>query len=253
MRPDDPRPIGFFELLFMSVWLGIWTLGVSVIQNLSITGSLPIVGIFLFTHGGAEVFVLSSLSRRLRTSAESSTDPPKLELDHAGLRARWVEGNGRVSVFIVAALIGLVVHGMLIGSASMAVSSTTSPGGVVIGLAAIGVWIFTGVRWGRGVFAHLRTRRVVELDADLDRVRITRGEEVVELPLVGFRVQSDGSALVFGTGERAWLGECAPGDSRDEMLEMLELMASRAVHPDTVEVPEPLRRLRQGEFGSPAE
>lgn len=213
IRTLDPVLLGIFALMGLATWVGI----------------LVLVG-------------------AIRDRVEAATEPPQLDLDHSSIRARWVGGKRERGLWVLEAVFGVALHGLLLGSAakSVVVAVSDSPNWML----AIGVsagWTYTALRWLLALLARLRPPETIELDADLDRVQITRGSGVSELPLQGLEIAVDGQELEFRSTVEVCSVPCAPGPTRDELVSTLQRMAQRSVAPDPVELPDALARLRRRE------
>ncbi|MEZ4315853.1 MAG: hypothetical protein R3F61_00040 [Myxococcota bacterium] len=247
-RRPEPRAAtpasGLQELGFLGFWLFFWTFGVCLIQSSVVANGMG-SGLLLFmvTHGGAEVGVLIALARRISASASALSAPPRIRRDHAGIQASWSVGSGTMSGFVTSAVYGLFVHALLIGTV-LAVLPTATASGTLLGALLLGVWACTGALWANAALEHLRSRRTVALDADVDRVRIEVGSQEIVLPLAGLSVDEHEGRIALRSGEQTWECACAPGPERSELLDALRVMSERAVPAQAVPEPDALRRMR---------
>ena len=232
------------ELGFFSIWLLGWTLGVAFIQYLTLTEPFSMTSVFLFTHGGAEVLVLTLLGQRIASAAELATVSPVLQRDHAGLSATWPVGTGSLVMLAVGSLLGVVTHVGLVAPLFLALA-TPSVGSVLLSCGLLAVWGFTGFRWARAVWRHVEARQEVVLEADFDAVTVRQGAETTTLPMLGLSVGMGlEDELVLMSGDASWMGFVAEGPVRAELMDALRVMAERATPMDEVRQPEAMRRLR---------
>ncbi len=240
-----PRGLSLGELAFFSIWLMGWTLGVALIQSLTLSGGpFSPTALFLLTHGGAEVVVLSVLARRIRAAAKMATVPPVLTRDHAGLTASWPMGTGSLALAVAASVLGALAH---LGLMSVPVLGFLDPTfwSVGLGMVLLAVWSFTGVRWAQAVGTHFEAREQVDLEADFDAVTVRQGGQTTTLPMVGLQVEDGPDGEVrLSSGEARWTGRLASSPERTELVDALRVMAERAVPAESVEQPEAMRRLR---------
>jgi hypothetical protein len=239
-----PKGLSLGELAFFSIWLLGWTLGVAVIQGMTLSEPFSPTSLFLFTHGGAEVLVLTILARRIRAAAQVATVPPELTRDHAGLTASWTVGTGNPVLALAASLLGVVVHLGLVSPLLLAISEPTL-WSILLSVPLLGVWAYTAVTWASAVKTHADAREEVALEADFDAVTIRQGSRTTELPTVGLIV-GDGpdGEVTLASGGALWTGRVAVGSERTELLDALRVMGERATPMQNVEEPEAMRRLR---------
>lgn len=235
---------------FMAIWLTGWTMGVSFIQTMAISGETPFILLFLLTHGGAEFVVTVGLANELKAAAEIPSEPPQVDLRHDGLQARWPNGNGSLLVAVAAGVLALVTHGMLFTSLATAVAG----GGLLaytLGPLLACIWAYTGFQMLRGAAAHLQVRGDVVLDADLDTVTVRRGalvESEHKLPLLGLRVSHDEATNQLCL-ENDGVSVEVPVASDTEttgLVELLSTMSTRTTAAEERPPPEALTRLREG-------
>ncbi|MCA9569980.1 MAG: hypothetical protein KC656_19180 [Myxococcales bacterium] len=238
MSAEQQRaPLGF-----MTLWLTGWSVGVAVIQSLALQGELFLL-LFLLTHGGAEVGILLFIANSLRKEMEEGATLPRLELAHDGMTARWSVGTGGRLRGLHAAALGLVAHLLCYSGVVLGVVDG-GPFAWALGLVLAGVWAFTGLAWVRAVAAQLRGPTEVVLEADLDGVRLQRGDEVTTFPLESLEVRADQTHLRVAAGGTAVAVPCPDSRERREIVDMLGLMAGRQDDRVDVPVPDALARMR---------
>lgn len=230
-------------LLFMAVWLTGWSAGVGVIQSMVLQGDLAVL-LFLFTHGGAEVGILIALARSLIANAKKGGSLPALELEHDGVRATWRAGTPSVLKGIIALPIGVLAHALVIGGVVHGLANVDGPLLIGLGVALLVLWAATAVLWAYALLLQFRGAAVVELDADLDGVRLEVNGRETRFGLEDLRVDTFEDTLGLSSGEQSVDVPCVASMERRELVKLLQMMAGREDDRTEMPVPEGLASLR---------
>ena len=234
---------------FHSVWLMGWTLGVSFIQGILLSGEVPFLLIFMVTHGGAEVLVIREVTSKLRGGATVPAGAPTVELEHDRVRAVWPNGNGSVVIGLAAAVLGTAIHTALFGAIVYGLYEGIGLIDLLLGPVLAAVWTYTGWLFVRTVLAHLTHRGEIVLTADLDTVEVEYDgalvDRTVQLPLHDLTIdESLPDRLTLAAGEASASVPILDGPETDELIGLLRTMAKRTTVAEPVQVPEGLAALR---------
>jgi hypothetical protein len=236
-------------LAFMAVWITGWSVGVAFIQSMVVRGDWSTL-VFFFTHGGAEILVLTLIARQLVAEATTGSSLPVVELTHDGVTASWTIGDASVFRAVLAGVIGLVAHGLLFGGLAHGLSGgPTLLGGVLAAVAAV-AWCVTASLWSRAVWAHLRGGGTVQLEADLDGVRIVEPAGDHHIPLPALQVRTSTDRLQLTGGGTALDLPCVDSPPKQDLVDVLGLMAGKGGDAEPVPVPDALQALRGGHSSS---
>lgn len=231
-----------FALRFLTFWLTLWTLGVSVISNLLATEG-GTFWLFAFTHGGAQIGVSWLLAGQFADAAERHAAPPELSLDLAAMRAQWGGGAGVTALLTGFCLVGLFI-GTLLGAGTWApVLQEASPDRILIALGLSAAWGTIAWRWGLALRRILQAQERVLLVADLDEVSVTRRRPLREIdhtfPAARLSAAAQEGRLTL-TGPDASLSlRCADTPAREQLVHTLNEMAARAAQAPAQQPPLP--------------
>lgn len=231
------------QISFFTLFIAAWTFAAAYISHEAVRGEL-VLWFFLVTHGGAELLLLQRYASTLQGFATGLPKLATLTHDHAGLRAAWPLGGGRLIYAAWAAVFGTALHGVLFGALAFAVATPGAWWSVAI-LTAL-AWCVSVRAFGAAIYDNVRYRGEVVLEADFDEVRVTTPAQVVRLPLHRLRVQAtpDGFTLE-GDGQRVSLR--LDQDARGhELRQVLATMALKSEPPQAAAPPAALDALRQG-------
>ena len=230
-KQHNQRP-SIFSLGFMTVWLTFWSVGVGLLSSMAVQGEL-FLWLFVFTHGGAQVFVSWLVASQFSALAERAVRTPEVELGLSDMTVRLRPLKARVWVLLMWCLgLGAVVGLLLGGGTWHPVIQEATPFRVVVASLMSVAWGVIGWRWLRALRSILRALQRTTVEATLDQVTVTRRlplvEIVHELPAAQLTVEAKEFDLTLSSPQETVSLRCPPGPERDRIVETLNKMATRS-------------------------
>ena len=248
MAQNSQASSSITTVLFMSVWLSFWSVGVGVISAM-VAGN-PGMLLFLFSHGGAEVFVARQVTKSYLKAARESLREPTIKQDLDGLTASWGPRPRLYVLQTLFALLGVVVMTLLLGGTWWKFDPAQL-GSLVVAVPLSVVWGLVGWWWINAFREMIGFGAKTSLDASFDQVKIQRRGWLVatdhQFETQHTTVMDSAEGLEISDGKQTLLLPCPASSERDHLINTLREAAARARANPTTDVPIPaeLDALRQ--------
>lgn len=235
--------------LFLSLWLIIWSIGISLISVVTLMDSSA--GLFLIIFGAACFFMIRHMAKQYALfEFEIADAPADLTVDLDAMQAQWGGGVNAKMVLLWSAVFVAVLGGILLAGAWYVPLTTLSVPALFMALLLSAVWLGALWPWVSTLKAIAHAASRVAVESTFDRTTIT-----VEHPLRAPRqhtfhaanldVHVDELRLTFSDGQQNIPVLCARSPQRGQMLKHLRTIRSQAQSDPfaDVEVPSTLKSL----------
>jgi hypothetical protein len=247
---NKKRAMGLGQLLFLSVWIIAWSVGVAFIEHLFLQGGFEalFIGIFAITHGGSEVVALAILTGAVRVQAGVPGVMTQTH-DMGSVTLRWRTGSSTIVSMIVSVALPFVVYGVLFAPLVWVVGDGPSEFQMAVASMFGLVWLATIVGlWVRTWMSQVAGLVMVELQVDAHALVVqSRGlfrRTSLTFPSwqvkVDVRKKSKYAILRLTAGGKSWKSH-VPNDAADEldslqgMLRNARSLRGDGVVPDEIE------------------
>ena len=249
------------SLAFTGIWLAGWSVGVAVIQGISLAtewdsivsadgvGSL-VVWLFVFTHGGSEVAVIWATTKELiNTSRQPREYQVNRTMDETVLQ--WHLGHSTYPTAVLSIVIACIIYVILFIPIIGAFALQAEIGPMIVASCFGGVWIVTMYRWFLAYRAQIEGLTQVTVRISNHQLTIHEdrpGPDRAPLSFFPSRatIHFNKDRVSIIQDDQLWERQI-PSHASNDLEEVRQLLLqARQDQSDTMEIPKALSELVEG-------